>query len=72
MARKALILCGGWDGHEPGLITERFKRFLESENFEVAVEENLAVLSDLNRLKELDLFVPVWTMCTEALPRLFF
>jgi type 1 glutamine amidotransferase len=71
MKRSALILCGGWDGHEPKLITERFKKFLESENFEVAVEESLEVLLDLDRLKALDLFIPVWTMNPE-LPRPYF
>jgi type 1 glutamine amidotransferase len=67
MKRKALILCGGWDGHEPKLITERFKKYLESAEFEVSVEESLEVIKDLSRLKELDLFIPVWTMCTEPL-----
>jgi type 1 glutamine amidotransferase len=72
MKRKALILCGGWDGHEPKLVTARFKKFLENEDFEVVVEENLEVLQDLNRLKELDLFIPIWTMCKEALPKPYF
>jgi type 1 glutamine amidotransferase len=67
MKRKALILCGGWDGHEPKLITERFKKYLEAEDFEVSVEESLGVIKDVSRLKELDLFIPVWTMCTENL-----
>jgi type 1 glutamine amidotransferase len=71
MKRSALILCGGWDGHEPKLISERFKQFLESENFEVFVSETTDVLGDLEKLKSLDLFIPVWTMGPE-LPRLFF
>jgi type 1 glutamine amidotransferase len=71
MKRGALILCGGWDGHEPKLISERFKRFLESENFEVSVSETTDVLGDLEKLKSLDLFIPVWTMGPEP-PRLFF
>ena len=72
MKRKAMILCGGWDGHEPKQVTERFSKFLESENFDVAVEENLEVLQDLGRLKELDLFIPIWTMCKENLPKPYF
>jgi type 1 glutamine amidotransferase len=72
MKRSALILCGGWDGHEPKLITERFKNYLESEDFEVSVETSLEVLRDLDRLKALDLFVPVWTMCKEELPKPYF
>jgi type 1 glutamine amidotransferase len=71
MKRSALILCGGWDGHEPKLITERFKKFLESEDFEVSVSETTEVLQDLALLKSLDLFIPVWTMSPE-LPKPFF
>ena len=72
MKRKAMILCGGWDGHEPTQLSARFKKFLESEDFEVAVEEKLEVLSDLGRLKDVDLFIPIWTMCTENLPKSYF
>jgi type 1 glutamine amidotransferase len=72
MKRKVLILCGGWDGHEPKLITARFKGFLESEDFAVEVEESLEVLKDVDRLKALDLFIPVWTMCNEPLAKPYF
>ena len=72
MKRKALILCGGWDGHEPKLVAGRFAKFLESEDFEVNIEEKLEVLQDLGRLKEQDLFIPIWTMCNENLPKPFF
>jgi type 1 glutamine amidotransferase len=72
MKRKAMILCGGWDGHEPRLIAGRFKAFLESEDFEVSTAEDVAALEDKARLAELDLLVPVWTMCSQDLPRLFF
>jgi type 1 glutamine amidotransferase len=61
MKRKALILCGGWDGHEPVQITERFKTFLEAEDFEVSVSETIEVLENRELLLDLDLFVPVWT-----------
>jgi type 1 glutamine amidotransferase len=72
MKPKALILCGGWEGHEPKLVTERFKKFLESDGFEVAVEESLEILQNLGRLKELSLFIPVWTMCNENLAKPYF
>jgi type 1 glutamine amidotransferase len=69
---KVLILCGGWDGHEPQLISARFKNFLEAEGFTVSVEETLEVLKDKDRLMEQDLFIPVWTMCKEPLGYGFF
>jgi type 1 glutamine amidotransferase len=72
MAKKALILCGGWDGHEPKLISARFREFLESEGFEVSVEETLDAARDKDRLSDLDLFIPVWTMCKEPIAKGFF
>ncbi|MDR1106256.1 MAG: ThuA domain-containing protein [Treponema sp.] len=71
MKKKALILSGGWDGHEPKLISARFKAFLEQEDFEVSVSETTDVLQDLALLKAQDLFIPVWTMGPE-LPKPFF
>ncbi|MDR2760100.1 MAG: ThuA domain-containing protein [Spirochaetaceae bacterium] len=68
MKREVLILCGGWDGHEPKSITERFKAFLEAEGFGVSVAESVDVLSDKDRLMGLDLFIPIWTMGAD-LPR---
>ncbi|GHT74956.1 hypothetical protein FACS1894124_5610 [Spirochaetia bacterium] len=71
MKRKALILCGGWDGHEPELISQRFGDFLRLQDFEVTVERSIEVLEDLALLKAQDLFVPVWTMSKE-LPKPYF
>jgi len=72
MANQALIICGGWDGHEPILVSQRFKKFLEKEGFNTVIEENLDVLNDKVRLDDLDLFIPVWTMCNEPLGKGFF
>lgn len=62
--RKALIVRGGWDGHEPMLVSERYKRILQKEGFEVEVSDTLEILRDVEMLKQLHLFVPVWTMGT--------
>ncbi len=62
MKRKALILWGGWDGHQPDLVSQRFQKFLESRDFDVEMASTLDVLKDKNGLMALDLFVPVWTM----------
>jgi uncharacterized protein len=60
--KKALIVQGGWDGHEPVEISERFKKLLEKEDFIVTVADTLDAFLDVSKLKELDLIVPVWTM----------
>ncbi len=62
--RKALIFEGGWDGHEPKLVSKRFGALLEKNGFLVRIESDHACLSDLDALMALDLIVPCWTMGT--------
>lgn len=60
--RKALIVWGGWDGHQPREVAEIFRNVLEKERFEVEVSDTLEAFADADKLKGLDLIVPVWTM----------
>jgi len=62
MAKKALIVRGGWEGHEPVQVSEIFKRILEECDFEVEVSETLDAFLDVEKLKGLDLIIPIWTM----------
>lgn len=60
--KKALIVHGGWDGHEPVQVSEVFRSVLAKENFEVEVSDTLDAFLDVEKLKSLDLIIPVWTM----------
>lgn len=60
--KKAFIFQGGWDGHEPLLVSKRFGDLLRKNNFEVEIHDNLECLNDLEKLKSLDLIVACWTM----------
>ena len=60
--RKALIVWGGWDGHEPKQVGEVCAALLRAAEFEVEVSESLDSLADASVLKALDLIVPIWTM----------
>ena len=62
MARKALIVQGGWQGHEPEKVAEIFRRVLAEEGFEVEVTDTLDAFLDADKLMGLSLIVPVWTM----------
>ena len=62
--KKALIFQGGWDGHEPVLVSKRFKGILEKEGFEAEISDSLDCLADLEKLLSLDLLVACWTMGT--------
>jgi len=62
MSKKALIVWGGWDGHQPKEVGEIFNKILLAEGFEVEVATTLDALNDAAKVAALDLFVPVWTM----------
>lgn len=62
MSKKAFIFEGGWDGHEPKLISERFASLLRKNEWEVSIAHDQEPLKDLNYLKSLDLIIPCWTM----------
>ena len=60
--KKALIFYGGWDGHEPALVSARFARILQRNGFSVDLFDNLDCLADKEKLLEYDLIVPSVTM----------
>lgn len=62
MPKNALIFYGGWSGHEPDKVAGIFKDALVAEGFSVRCENSLSVLEDAEKLKELDLIFPCWTM----------
>lgn len=61
---SAMFVCGGWEGHQPRQCAELFARFLHDRGFAVEIEETLDVYRDAERLRSLDLIVPVWSMGT--------
>ncbi|MFC4243233.1 ThuA domain-containing protein [Gryllotalpicola reticulitermitis] len=62
--RNALIVRGGWDGHEPVETTDSFIPFLEEHGFRVRVSDSTAIYADLDYLDTVDLIVQVNTMTT--------
>lgn len=60
--KKALVVQGGWQGHEPGPVSVILSQALRENGFEVEVSDTLDAFRDVNKLKALDLIVPVWTM----------
>jgi type 1 glutamine amidotransferase len=62
--RSALIVRGGWDGHQPVETTDSFIPFLESNDFGVRVEESPAIYTDDGLMATVDLVVQVNTMST--------
>ena len=60
--KRALFLVGGWDGHQPELVSKRFGMLLEKAGFDVWYAHDHSCLNDLAALMELDLIFACWTM----------
>ena len=60
--KSALIFAGGWDGHEPKLVSERFAKLLEESGYKTEIRFDQECLDDAEKLASLDLIVPCWTM----------
>ena len=59
---KALVVQGGWQGHEPKPVNDILAAALRSRGFEVEESDTLDSFRDLGALLQLDLIVPIWTM----------
>ncbi|WP_029215023.1 ThuA domain-containing protein [Kallotenue papyrolyticum] len=62
--KRALMVWGGWEGHQPRQSAELFAGCLRAAGFEVELADTLDAFLDHERLRALDLIVPVWTMGT--------
>ncbi len=58
---SALLVQGGWDGHQPKQVADLFTRLLAGDGFEVRVADSLDAFAELD-LAAFDLLVPIWTM----------
>ncbi|MET3896629.1 type 1 glutamine amidotransferase [Devosia sp. UYZn731] len=59
--REALIVWGGWSGHEPEQCAAIIKSMLEEDGFKVYVENTTEAFADPS-IKDLSLIVPIFTM----------
>jgi len=62
--KRALIVWGGWEGHEPKQCAEIFAPWLQSQGYEVIVSNTLDTYTDKDLMQSLNLIVPIWTMGT--------
>jgi uncharacterized protein len=64
--KHALIVRGGWEGHQPKEATELFIPFLEANNFFIRIEGSPDVYADVTYMASVDLIVQCNTMATIA------
>jgi type 1 glutamine amidotransferase len=64
MNKKALIVWGGWEGHEPHQCVDIYAPYLRENGYDIEISDSLDAYLDEDRMLALDLIVPVWTMGT--------
>src|SRR5690348_13462716 len=62
--KSALMVWGGWAGHQPRECVDIFARLLREADYEVEIADTLDVYLDGAKLAVLDLIVPMWTQGT--------
>jgi uncharacterized protein len=63
--KHALIVWGGWDGHQPQQCAAIVEKFLIEEGFSVSKENKTSAFAD-PELVRFDLIIPIYTMGTIA------
>ena len=61
-SKKALMVFGGWDGHEPKQCVDILAPWLESQGFGVTLSNTLGVYCEKRKMKGYSVIVPIWTM----------
>jgi type 1 glutamine amidotransferase len=61
--KTALLVQGGWTGHQPEEMADLLAAQLRQNNFSATISDSLDAFKD-PKLAELDLIVPIWTMGT--------
>ena len=61
-SRTALVVRGGWEGHQPADATDSFLPFLKESGFETVVSDSLDSYADDGLMQRADLIVQCWTM----------
>ncbi len=62
--KRALIVWGGWEGHEPKQCADIFTTVLEDAGFDVELSHTLDSFLESEKLHRLSLIVPIFTMST--------
>jgi len=61
-SRKALVVYGGWKGHEPSIAPDLVIPWMEDNGFQVTSSESLDAYADKDLMNSIDLVVQTWTM----------
>lgn len=64
MAKSALFVWGGWDGHEPKQCVDIFAPYMQKQGYDVTISDTLDVYLDVEKLSKYNVITQVVTMST--------
>jgi type 1 glutamine amidotransferase len=67
--KSAIIVWGGWEGHEPKQCADLFAPLLRDAGYAVVLSDTLDTYLDGDLMRAADLIVPIWTMGTISADR---
>jgi type 1 glutamine amidotransferase len=62
--KRALVVYGGWEGHQPREVAAVLAQSLRDRGFELQMSDTLEVFGDQKSLEKLDVIVLIWAMGT--------
>jgi hypothetical protein len=68
--KHALILWGGWSGHQPEEVAHIFGDALQQHGFTATLSPTLDALLDTREMERASLIIPIYTMSTITQPQL--
>src|SRR5260370_21374156 len=64
LMKSALIVWGGWEGHEPEKGAAIFAAFLRVQGYHLEIATTLDMYLDEAKMQSLNRIVPIWTIAT--------
>jgi type 1 glutamine amidotransferase len=64
LKKRALVVRGGWEGHEPRPCTDIFIPWLLYKNYRVTVSDSLDIYTRKRQMRGFHVIIPCWTMGT--------
>ena len=60
--KRALLLYGGWEGHEPKKVADHFKSILEEKQIDATLTDTFSLFDSYENIKFFDVIIFNWTM----------
>lgn len=60
--KSALVVYGGWTGHEPEQCKDRLVPWLKKKGYRVVVSDSMDIYTNKRRMANFSVVIPIWTM----------